>query len=88
MRATWPRADSIDRNNHRIRDNKRIDGSGSHCRRSVDDDDIEIRQDRLQLPAEQKLPVDFFRLQQVIGFNIDGVGEEVELRAKSGLNLA
>ena len=59
---------------------QRIDGSSPHGWRGVDDYDIEIRQGRLQLPAEQEFSIDFLRLQQVIGFDVDGVGEEMELR--------
>jgi hypothetical protein len=56
-------------------------GGGTHCRRSIDQDDIKIRFNGFELPAKKKLPVYLLCFQEIICFDINGVGQELQPRA-------
>lgn len=50
-------------------------------RRSVDDDRVELGQNRFQLPAQEQLAIDFLCFQKVFGFNVNGVRKKFQLRS-------
>ncbi len=64
-----------------VGDDQGIDRCRPHRRRSVDENDIKVRQNRFQLPAKEQLAIHLFRLKKVVGFDVDGVGQEMQLRA-------
>jgi hypothetical protein len=41
--------------------------------------DIEVRKNRLYLPAEKQLPIDFLCLQEIVRLDVDRVGKEMQL---------
>ena len=63
----------------RVRDDQGVYGGRPHGRRRVYEDDIEVVQDRLQLSAQEKLAIDLLCLQEVVGLDVEGVGQEIQL---------
>ena len=69
----------IDGNDDRVGNDQRVYGGRPHGWRRVDEDDIEVRQDRFQLAAQKKLAIDLLCLQEVVGLDVEGVGQEIQL---------
>src|SRR5205823_6593064 len=66
-------------NDDRVGNDQSVYGCRPHGGRSVDEDHIEVGQDRFQLPAQKDLTVDLLRFQKVVGLDVDGVGQEFQL---------
>ncbi len=69
----------VNGNDDRVSDDQSVHGRRPHGRRRADEDDVEVGQDRPQLPAQKELAIDLFRFQKVVGFDGDGVGQEFQL---------
>ena len=57
-----------------------VHGCRSHGWRRVDKDGVEVGQDGLQLSTQEQLSIDLLGFQEVVGFNVNGVGKKFELR--------
>src|SRR5439155_22787700 len=79
IHAQEGKAGTVDRYDHRVSDDQSVHGRRTHGRRRVDEDDVEVGQDRLQLPAQKDLAIHLLCLEQVVGFDVDGVGQEFQL---------
>ena len=58
-----------------------LSGGGPHGRRSVDDDDVEVAENRSQFAPKQQFAVDFLGFQKIVGFDVNGVGQKFQAGA-------
>ena len=63
----------IYRNDDRVSYDKSVHGRRPHGRRRVDEDDVEVGQDWLQLPAQKNLAIDLLRFQKIVSLDVDGL---------------
>jgi hypothetical protein len=74
-------AAAIDRNDDRVGYCQSVECGGSHGRRSVDDDDIEVSENRSQFAPEQQFTVHLLGFKKIVGLDVNGVGQQFQTEA-------